>query len=346
MRIRLFTSFMLLIFLVAAPLQSLEAGALSLLPAPEQAAHYPQLSRQIFEAGISGEKESSSHSFDLAARVQEISSRYDLRLDSDSVKNSETFVQMVQGLESRLQGHSGIAERIRVLNDYFFQELGFSYADQAAGEADNLWVSRVLESRQGQCLSLSVIYLSLAEKAGIPVKGVLVPGHFFVRYETPSGHVNIELTQGGIIRDDLSYVLEFGSTKNPNYFRPLEKHEVFAVYVSNMALTFQRSGREEEAIRLYREAVQLLPHFWNAQSALSNLLGRRGELEEAVSLSRSVIAENPSNGLAHRNLAIAGFMKGQFSQARYHALKAGEAGVRINLPDTGKAAFSHSLASV
>src|SRR5205823_13318274 len=54
----------------------------------------------------------------------------------------------------------------------------------------------VLGARRGSCLGLGALYLIVAERIGLPLDGVRVPGHFFVRTRGSSPR-NIELLHRG-----------------------------------------------------------------------------------------------------------------------------------------------------
>ena len=59
----------------------------------------------------------------------------------------------------------------------------------------------------------------------------------------------------------------------------------------------------KEAERLFRDAIRLNPHLVGSLNNLSVLLRSKGELKEAIELQSKAVAEHPSWGLMHRNLA-------------------------------------------
>jgi len=83
---------------------------------------------------------------------------------------------------------------IPLINEYLFDELGFKAVKEASNPED-LFLHTVLDKRRGYCLSLSVLYLSIGERLGLPLYGVVVPGHFFVRYDDGRVRFNIETTK-------------------------------------------------------------------------------------------------------------------------------------------------------
>ena len=74
------------------------------------------------------------------------------------------------------------ARAMPVINQYLFEELGFQTISHA-DDPNDLFLHSVMDRRQGYCLSLSILYLAVAERLGLDVYGVVVPGHFFVRYD-------------------------------------------------------------------------------------------------------------------------------------------------------------------
>ena len=85
---------------------------------------------------------------------------------------------------------------VPVINDYLFGTLGFSSISEAS-DPNSLFLHTVMDRKQGYCLSLSVLYLSIGERLGLPLYGVVVPGHFFVRYDDGRVRFNIETTSKG-----------------------------------------------------------------------------------------------------------------------------------------------------
>ena len=79
---------------------------------------------------------------------------------------------------------------IPVISEYLFDELGFESV-KTADDPEDLFLHTVIDKKRGYCLSLSVLYLSLGERIGLPLYGVVVPGHFFVRYEDGQRRFNI-----------------------------------------------------------------------------------------------------------------------------------------------------------
>lgn len=75
-------------------------------------------------------------------------------------------------------------DQIDVLNTLLFDEEGFRGNDTSYEDPRNSYLTDVMARRTGLPISLSVVYLDVAHRAGIPLEGVNFPGHFLVRYRT------------------------------------------------------------------------------------------------------------------------------------------------------------------
>lgn len=73
-----------------------------------------------------------------------------------------------------------IREKCRVLNRVLFHEYGFRGNIEHYADPLNSYLDQVLERRVGIPLSLCVVYLLVAERLGLPLAPVGLPGHFVV----------------------------------------------------------------------------------------------------------------------------------------------------------------------
>ncbi len=93
----------------------------------------------------------------------------------------EMLNQMAEQFQQQAQAASG-RELVEAFNDFFFNELGFSGNQDDYHNPDNIYLNQVLDRRLGIPISLSTVYLLLAERLRIPVVGIGMPGHFLLQY--------------------------------------------------------------------------------------------------------------------------------------------------------------------
>jgi regulator of sirC expression with transglutaminase-like and TPR domain len=72
-------------------------------------------------------------------------------------------------------------ETIRAFNEYFYDVLGFCGNRDRYDDPRNSFLNEVLNRRTGIPISLAVVYLEVARRAGMRVVGVNFPGHFLLR---------------------------------------------------------------------------------------------------------------------------------------------------------------------
>jgi regulator of sirC expression with transglutaminase-like and TPR domain len=86
-------------------------------------------------------------------------------------------------LQRKLSRAEDPLERVQALTEKLAEELGFS------GNAEDYYNSRnsllpcVIDSRMGIPISLSLVYMLVADRAGLMIEGINLPGHFIVRHE-------------------------------------------------------------------------------------------------------------------------------------------------------------------
>jgi len=89
------------------------------------------------------------------------------------------------------------AAQLRSLNDFLFDELGFSGDDQDYYDPRNSYLNDVLDRRLGNPISLAVVQMELARRLGVTLQGVSFPGHFLVRLPLDEGIVVLDPFQKG-----------------------------------------------------------------------------------------------------------------------------------------------------
>lgn len=88
------------------------------------------------------------------------------------------------GLEARLRitgSDPGTERALHAFNEYLYDEQGFSGNRQQYDDPRNSFLNEVLDRRTGIPISLAVVYLEVARRAGLRVSGVNFPGHFLLR---------------------------------------------------------------------------------------------------------------------------------------------------------------------
>jgi regulator of sirC expression with transglutaminase-like and TPR domain len=75
---------------------------------------------------------------------------------------------------------SGV-DTLEDLKSRLFKELGFRGDTRSYDDPQNSLLPRVIERRRGIPITLSVLMMEVGRRAGIPLEGIGMPGHFLVR---------------------------------------------------------------------------------------------------------------------------------------------------------------------
>jgi tetratricopeptide (TPR) repeat protein len=150
----------------------------------------------------------------------------------------------------------------------------------------------VLADRKGSCVGLGTLYLVLAELLGRPereLQGVMVPGHFFVRWQGR----NVELLRQGEVMPDSFYRERYGDRRAPAHGRGLTRAEIVAVVRFNIGNERRRQGRLPEAAAAYAAAAHSFPQFGEAHASLGLALQLQGKLADARAAYLAARAADP-----------------------------------------------------
>jgi regulator of sirC expression with transglutaminase-like and TPR domain len=85
------------------------------------------------------------------------------------------------GQEAAARMHDTGDDSVRAFNEYLYDEQGFAGNRERYDDPRNSFINEVLDRRIGIPISLAVVYLEVARRAGFEVDGVNFPGHFLLR---------------------------------------------------------------------------------------------------------------------------------------------------------------------
>ena len=117
--------------------------------------------------------------------------------------------QLLARLKRRIPADAAPLHRLRMLNQFFFQDLSFGGNVNDYCDPDNSYINVVLRTRRGIQISLAVLWIELASCLGLHARGVCFPGHFMVKVNLPKGQVVIDPFSGeSLSREELAERLE------------------------------------------------------------------------------------------------------------------------------------------
>ena len=107
-------------------------------------------------------------------------------------------------LKRRVPADAVALQKLRFLNRFFFQDLGFAGNVNNYYDPRNSYLHEVLNMRRGIPITLALLYIELATQIGLKARGVSFPGHFLVKLRASQGEVVIDpLTGHSLSRAEL-----------------------------------------------------------------------------------------------------------------------------------------------
>jgi len=152
----------------------------------------------------------------------------------------------------RLSPQATNEEKIREINRFIFQEMQFRFPPHSLYAHDidlYTFLPSVLDNRQGVCLGVSILYLSLAQRLDLPLEIITPPGHIFLRYREKETIINIETTARGV-----NFPTEIYLGVNTKKLIARSMKEVIGLAFINQAAVFWEREDFSSTVSLYEKA--------------------------------------------------------------------------------------------
>lgn len=171
---------------------------------------------------------------------------------------------------------------------FVFEEEGFRGNTEDYYDPRNSFLDDVLDRRLGIPITLSVVYVAVAARAGLEAAGVGLPGHFVVRAERRGRHRLLDPFHGGELLDHagcealVARVRPGGGPLDPRWLAPVTTRQVFVRMLSNLKAVYSALGDWARALAAAERIVLLVPEAWEELRDRGTLHARLGQGPAAV----------------------------------------------------------------
>ena len=83
------------------------------------------------------------------------------------------------------------------LNQFLYEDLGYWGNTEDYYDPRNSYLNEVIDRKTGIPITLSILYMELGRRIGLPLEGVSFPGHFLVRLKLRGGMLVLDPFAGG-----------------------------------------------------------------------------------------------------------------------------------------------------
>ncbi|TAK48119.1 MAG: tetratricopeptide repeat protein [Betaproteobacteria bacterium] len=176
-------------------------------------------------------------------------------------------------LRACLSQSAGAAEKVIALNQFLFDELGYSGNAEDYYDPRNSYLNEVIDRRTGVPLTLSVVYMELGRRIGLPLEGVSFPGHFLVRMKVRGGMLVLDPFAGGEpqserdLRERLQRVVPAGATGPlpvselplEQFLEPASNRQILARLLRNLKSIFRETDQPGRLLEVLNRALVVAP---------------------------------------------------------------------------------------
>jgi regulator of sirC expression with transglutaminase-like and TPR domain len=207
-------------------------------------------------------------------------------------------------LKQRIAADTGAMQRLRYLNRYFFQELGFAGNVNDYYDPHNSYVHRVLATRRGIPISLALLFIEIAQQIGLDARPVSFPGHFLVKLKMPQGEVIIDpFTGQSLSREALDERLTpyrrrqglVGEFEAPLglFLQAASGRDVLARMLRNLKEIHRSAERWPSLLAVQQRLVLLLPEAWEERRDRALMLAELGDHAGAAKDLQAYLEHRP-----------------------------------------------------
>jgi regulator of sirC expression with transglutaminase-like and TPR domain len=225
------------------------------------------------------------------------------KLDTQTVLSE--IDTMVARLKQRFPADAVPVQRLRWLNRFFFQELGFAGNVNDYYDPQNSYLHRVLQTRRGIPITLAVLYIELATQIGLPARGVSFPGHFLVKLRMNTGSQRGEVvidpfTGHSLSRDELDELLApYKKTRGLQgefdvplglFLQAATSREIVARMLRNLKEIHRGTQDWRRMLQVLQRLIVLLPQSWEERRDRGLVYAELG-IEEAAAKDLALYLE-------------------------------------------------------
>lgn len=173
---------------------------------------------------------------------------------------------------------------------YQYIPFGYDFNDVFGHETrENLFVSKLLQTRKGNCHSLPYLYKILAEELGVEASMALAPNHVYIKLQSlKDGWYNTELTSGIFPVDAwimASGFVHIDAIANGVYMKALNNNESIALVLFDLAANYNSKFPDNDGsfvLKCCETALKQYPSFASALILKAETLYNQMEKETDI----------------------------------------------------------------
>jgi regulator of sirC expression with transglutaminase-like and TPR domain len=173
--------------------------------------------------------------------------------------------QLAVAVRQRMGEGSSVYRTIAALNYVLFQEQGFHGNRENYYDPKNSFLNEVIERKSGIPITLSIVYIEVAERIGLSLRGIGFPGHFLVKYTGVDEEIVIDPFNSGEIKSEesLSKLLDHlhrgKLALHRDLLDPVTKKQILKRVLNNLKMIYLREDNFVKSLAVLQRLLILDP---------------------------------------------------------------------------------------
>lgn len=218
---------------------------------------------------------------------------------------------MARSLETRLPRAGDPLRVAQGINDYLFDDLGFSGNSESYYDPRNSFLNDVLDRRLGIPITLCTLYMEVSRRVGFSVEGIGLPGHFMLRHSVNGSSFYIDAFNAGSFlsaddcRERVRRMYGHSVAFKREFLEPIAKRQVLTRVLCNLKGVYISMEDYEKALAATDRILLLNPQahcelrdrgllyfrlecFKSAHADLAEYLARKPHAEDGPTIRKHV----------------------------------------------------------
>jgi regulator of sirC expression with transglutaminase-like and TPR domain len=189
----------------------------------------------------------------------------------------DRYVGEIEGMAIRLRGrmpqNCGAEERVVALNQFLYEDLGYWGNTDDYNDPRNSYLNEVIERKTGNPVTMSILYMELGRRVGLPLEGVSFPGHFLVRLKLRGGMLVLDPFSGGapqsedelrnrvkrVIPDGVADDLPAAELPLDQFLEPATNRQILSRVLRNLKGIYRDADKPERMLDVLNRMLLVTP---------------------------------------------------------------------------------------
>lgn len=146
--------------------------------------------------------------------------------------------------------------KIHLLCRVLYEEEGFTGNQIFYHNPENSYLTKLMKNKLGIPISLSVVYILVGMRLGMPIYGINLPLHFMLYFEAPTYSTYVDPFNGGVLLDRntcIKFLEANGYKEAPEFFQKASTLTILKRMYNNLINVYKKTGPENMEMILLKQ---------------------------------------------------------------------------------------------